>query len=765
MPKQRRDSRNSATTVTAYADNDTGGDSESSAAATGEKRKRQVPKAKREDGGSDDNEEARAISAQEEADLSSALIAKLLAEDSGGGGGNMGYYADYGNEAGAGGYALDEYASGSEPDEEWDPNAKGRRASKSAKARKQQAGSKTTRTERAASPHSDSDGSEGDGKRSRGGQKRKKHKAATKKARVPPEPVAPGQFRSGAYTDDEERMFNEGLELFGRSWSEISGHVGTRDAKSIRSHAQKYFIKLFRDGVALPAKVKESGEGYTLSGRPLDPNSAAARPYLQHVMDLDPLVPKPPKAAEAAAEPTQPLADSSTSDGVAGGLPMPEALDPAVATDSTSPPGCEADAKGTSPQDILLTTEATHLIESTVDSSHSEDKGASTPPAEPACLQAKSPVRTEYAMSRPQRSHARPVAMRYDDPHQMVRCTPFQGQPLSGVSGSQPFRLVVHTNAQLQMDFHAHLMLSEVIGLLGGRWDATSKVLTVTRAFPCAALESEDAHTNVEMDPGSELVVRHQIMGAGLRVVGWYHSHPTFRPDPSIIDIENQTAYQTLFRDGDSSEEPFVGAIVGPYDPELPGPVSVFNWFYVGRSVVDRGHPKRLVIEPMSDAVLPVEEREMLLHLLDTTCGHQHCAALEEAWRPSSTELRSLKMAVSLARRMPWLLAPAEDSEGSTPATSLDTSPGVPSCSASDCTAASEPLPLVSGERSAEFESIDKQIPAADLLAGKRAVQDPLLMALSSRFPAGVFKAGPDGKLADAPALERVYAAYFLQWD
>ncbi|KAJ2011152.1 hypothetical protein IWW57_006711 [Coemansia sp. S610] len=368
-------------------------------------------------------------------------------------------------------------------------------------------------------------------------------------------------------------------------------------------------------------------------------------------------------------------------------------------------------------------------------------------------------------MSRPQRSHARPVAMRYDDPHQMVRCTPFQGQPLSGVSGSQPFRLVVHTNAQLQMDFHAHLMLSEVIGLLGGRWDATSKVLTVTRAFPCAALESEDAHTNVEMDPGSELVVRHQIMGAGLRVVGWYHSHPTFRPDPSIIDIENQTAYQTLFRDGDSSEEPFVGAIVGPYDPELPGPVSVFNWFYVGRSVVDRGHPKRLVIEPMSDAVLPVEEREMLLHLLDTTCGHQHCAALEEAWRPSSTELRSLKMAVSLARRMPWLLAPAEDSEGSTPATSLDTSPGVPSCSASDCTAASEPLPLVSGERSAEFESIDKQIPAADLLAGKRAVQDPLLMALSSRFPAGVFKAGPDGKLADAPALERVYAAYFLQWD
>ncbi|KAJ2876949.1 hypothetical protein GGH93_000324 [Coemansia aciculifera] len=785
MPKKARASRNSAATVTLYADNDTAGDSDGSVAATGEghgeKRKRQMPNDGLEVSDSVDEDEARPISAQEEADLSSALIAKLLAEDSGGGaggGGSMGYYADYGNGAGVCGEGLDEYASGSEPDEEWDPNAKGRRAAKGAKARKQ-SGGRNARSERVLAG-SDSDRSEGDERQPRGGQKKKKPKVAVKKTRAPPEPVVPGQFRSGAYTDEEERMFNEGLELFGRSWGEISGHVVTRDAKSIRSHAQKYFIKLFRDGVALPAKVKESGDGYTLSGRPLDPNSAAARPYLQHVMELDPLVPKPPKVVGAATSLPLPLTDTNVN-GSADDLPSPEAQAHVEATvdgrplanDSGSPHSIDAEAMDSSSRDSSsLATQAVPQAEPAADTGHREDKGPSTPPAVSACVQAKSPVRTEYAMSRPQRSHARPVALRYEDPHQMVRCTPFQGQPLSGVSGSQPFRLVVHTNAQLQMDFHAHLMLSEVIGLLGGRWDATNKVLTVTRAFPCAALESEDAHTNVEMDPGSELVVRHQIMDAGLRVVGWYHSHPTFRPDPSIIDIENQTAYQTLFRDNDGSEEPFVGAIVGPYDPELPGPVSVFNWFYVGKSVVDRGHPKRLVVEPMSDTVLPVEEQEMLLHLLDTTCGHQHCAALEEAWRPSSTELRSLKMAVSLARRMPWLLAPAEGSDESTPAQSLAVSPGVPSCDASDCTAASDPTPatmpmalsLPSAERDAEFESIDKQIPAADLLAGKRAVQDPLLTALSSRFSAGVFKTGPDGRLADAQALERVYAAYFMQW-
>jgi len=56
--------------------------------------------------------------------------------------------------------------------------------------------------------------------------------------------------------------------------------MGTRDGNSVRSHAQKHFIKLYRDGLPLPPKVRESGEGYTLSGAPLDPESAAARPYL-----------------------------------------------------------------------------------------------------------------------------------------------------------------------------------------------------------------------------------------------------------------------------------------------------------------------------------------------------------------------------------------------------------------------------------------------------------------------------------------------------
>ncbi|KAJ3089351.1 Myb-like, SWIRM and MPN domains 1 [Quaeritorhiza haematococci] len=77
-------------------------------------------------------------------------------------------------------------------------------------------------------------------------------------------------------------------------------------------------------------------------------------------------------------------------------------------------------------------------------------------------------------------------------------------------------------------------------------------------------------HVNVkasamcEMDPESEMRAREVFAAKSLEVVGWYHSHPTFIPDPSIRDIENQAAYQTLFKRDDGSE-PFIGMIVTPY--------------------------------------------------------------------------------------------------------------------------------------------------------------------------------------------------------
>jgi hypothetical protein len=48
---------------------------------------------------------------------------------------------------------------------------------------------------------------------------------------------------------------------------QAAAHVGTREPQSFTSYAQRWFVKLCRQGDPLPAKVVESGAGYTLSGK------------------------------------------------------------------------------------------------------------------------------------------------------------------------------------------------------------------------------------------------------------------------------------------------------------------------------------------------------------------------------------------------------------------------------------------------------------------------------------------------------------------
>jgi len=64
-----------------------------------------------------------------------------------------------------------------------------------------------------------------------------------------------------------------------------------------------------------------------------------------------------------------------------------------------------------------------------------------------------------------------------EEEHQMVPCTPYRGSPGSGERTAQPFKVAVHPHAQLMMDFHSHLCASEVIGILGGAWDAEARLL------------------------------------------------------------------------------------------------------------------------------------------------------------------------------------------------------------------------------------------------------------------------------------------------
>lgn len=215
------------------------------------------------------------------------------------------------------------------------------------------------------------------------------------------------------------------------------------------------------------------------------------------------------------------------------------------------------------------------------------------------------------------------------DPHTMVQCEAYRPAPApssssatadtppsrsrSASSLAPPFQVVVHPDAVFVCDLHAHLATCEIIGFLGGRWDDATKTLYIQAAFPCRSLmiDGDDGSTDVEMDPGSEIELREIIQNAELEVVGWYHSHPAFAPDPSIRDIENQTSYQQLFQrqepvshdDSDSRTstravaEPFVGLIVGTYDTKRESPVSLFRYFHT-RSEKVSGGARREIFMP-----------------------------------------------------------------------------------------------------------------------------------------------------------------------
>ena len=55
-------------------------------------------------------------------------------------------------------------------------------------------------------------------------------------------------INNGRWTDEEHERFCEALKMYGKDWNQIQEHIGTRTSAQIRSHAQKYFSKLFKEG-------------------------------------------------------------------------------------------------------------------------------------------------------------------------------------------------------------------------------------------------------------------------------------------------------------------------------------------------------------------------------------------------------------------------------------------------------------------------------------------------------------------------------------
>ena len=183
---------------------------------------------------------------------------------------------------------------------------------------------------------------------------------------------------------------------------------------------------------------------------------------------------------------------------------------------------------------------------------------------------------------RPRRQRRAPprfAAIGVDDEHAL--------QPLEAYApGQQPFTVRVSPAVEVVMDFHAHLCMNEVIGVLVGHWDKAARRIDILRALPVRELTTEDDSINVEMDPEDQVAKMEEALQLGLKVVGWYHSHPTFQAIPSTIDIYNQVLQQHAHREGGATlaeghAEPYVAAIVSPYDRSNTSLASTINWFYV----------------------------------------------------------------------------------------------------------------------------------------------------------------------------------------
>jgi MYB-related transcription factor LHY len=51
-------------------------------------------------------------------------------------------------------------------------------------------------------------------------------------------------MHNGRRTEAEHNRFIEGLKLYGKDWRLIEEHIGTRTVSQMRSHAQKYYLRL-----------------------------------------------------------------------------------------------------------------------------------------------------------------------------------------------------------------------------------------------------------------------------------------------------------------------------------------------------------------------------------------------------------------------------------------------------------------------------------------------------------------------------------------
>ncbi|KAM9358024.1 histone H2A deubiquitinase MYSM1 [Symphorus nematophorus] len=237
------------------------------------------------------------------------------------------------------------------------------------------------------------------------------------------------------------------------------------------------------------------------------------------------------------------------------------------------------------------------------------------------------------------------------DPFQLIPCRSF------GEDVQEPFQVIVCAETLLIMDMHAHVSRGEVIGLLGGTFSEEEKVLKICAAEPC---NSVSTGLQCEMDPVSQTQACDVLSSLGFSVVGWYHSHPSFNPNPSVRDINTQDQFQSYFSRGGA---PFIGMIVSPYDPANRSPHSQTTCLLVKESQEPSG-PQKLPyrFDFLSSQDIPdwAQTLRRAQWIIDKYCQAPGSVQMNRFFRKDSHLTCLEKMLSSLAR----YLEPLPDEEG-----------------------------------------------------------------------------------------------------
>nr|XP_022900726.1 histone H2A deubiquitinase MYSM1-like [Onthophagus taurus] len=154
----------------------------------------------------------------------------------------------------------------------------------------------------------------------------------------------------------------------------------------------------------------------------------------------------------------------------------------------------------------------------------------------------------------------------------LIYCRPFTE------NNPQEYQVTITLSNLILMDLHSHSSLSEIMGLVGGRWNPTKKTLKILRYEPCKNL-APSSSTHCDMCPVSQAKAAENIHRDHMDVLGWFHSHPTFAPEPSQQDIDTQFSIQQCF----GEDKPCVGVIMSPFSSHGALIASPFRCMIVGK--------------------------------------------------------------------------------------------------------------------------------------------------------------------------------------